>query len=102
RGSGELTALALHAVLDPSRLKSGSVRPAVLTGRYNVELSGDSLSNLDGFASVDLSRADVDGLRVYPSRAKLRFADRRGAGGTLRFGATAAAPPARRAAGPPA
>ncbi|PYP65778.1 MAG: hypothetical protein DMD26_09910 [Gemmatimonadetes bacterium] len=89
RGTGQLTALAVHQLLDPARL-SGAVRPTTLTGRYDVALSGDSLANLEGSAALDLARADVDGLRIFPSTARLRFADRRLFVDTVRLETTAA------------
>lgn len=100
RGSGQLNALAVHQLLDPTRLE-GPVRPAVLTGRYDVALAGDSLANLDGSAAVDLTRADIDGLRIFPSIARLRFASQRLYVDTLRLETTAATVVARGALGLP-
>src|SRR5690348_3731086 len=88
-GIGQTTALAVHQLLDPARLE-GPIKPATLTGRYEVSLSGDSLADLEGTAAVDLARADVDGLRIFPSTARLRFADKRLFVDTLRLETTAA------------
>ena len=90
RGTGQLNGLALHQLLDPARVGPGAVRPVVLTGRYDVALSGDSLANLEGSAAVELARGDIEGLRFYPSNARLRFADRRLYVDTLRVETTAA------------
>jgi translocation and assembly module TamB len=89
RGSGQLNGLAVQQLLDPTRLKS-QVRPMTLTGHYDVALSGDSLANLEGNAAFDVARADIDGLRIFPSTARLRFADKRLHVDTLRLETTAA------------
>ena len=100
-GSGQATTLAVHQLLDASRLKAGVVRPAVVTGRYEVALRGDSLANLDGTAALDVARADVDGLRFFPSTARFRFAERRVFVDSLRVETTAATVVARGALGLP-
>ena len=100
RGSGQVNGLALQQLLDSTRLRS-AVRPTTLSGRYDVALSGDSLSNLEGSAAVDISRADVDGLRIFPSIARLRFAERRVFVDTLRLETTAATALAHGALGLP-
>ena len=100
RGSGQVAGLALHHLLDPARLKS-AVRPTVLTGKYEVALGGDSLADLEGSAAVDLARADVDGLRIFPSVARVRFANQRLLVDTLRLETTAATVFARGALGLP-
>ncbi len=99
-GAGQATGLALHQLLDPARLE-GPVKPMTVTGRYEVGLSGDSLADLEGRAAVDLVRADVDGLRIFPSTARLRFADKRVFVDTLRVETTAATILARGALGLP-
>jgi translocation and assembly module TamB len=99
RGAGQLNALAVHQLVDSTRL--AGVRPLTLTGRYDVALSGDSLTNLVGSAALDVTRADVDGLRIFPSTARLRFADRRVFVDTLRLETTAATVLARGALGMP-
>ena len=100
RGTGQVSALAVSQLLDPTRLGT-EVRPAVLTGRYDVALTGDSLANLDGAAAIDLARADIDGLRIFPSIARLRFANQRLFVDTLRLETTAATLMARGALGLP-
>lgn len=100
RGTGQVTTLAVHQLLDPTRLEGG-VKPATLTGHYDVALSGDSLANLDGSAAIDLARADIDGLRIFPSIARLRFANQRVYFDTLRLETTAATLVARGALGLP-
>lgn len=99
-GTGQLNGLAVHQLLDPSRLE-GDVRPAVVTGRYELALAGDSLANLDGTAAVDITRADVDGLRIFPSVARVRFANQRLYVDTMRLETTAATIVARGALGLP-
>ncbi|HEY7233747.1 MAG TPA: translocation/assembly module TamB domain-containing protein [Gemmatimonadaceae bacterium] len=88
-GAGQLTGLAVHALLDPTRI-NGTVRPATVTGRFDVSLSGDSLADLEGSAAFDVARADVDGLRIFPSNARLRFVNKRLFVDTLRLETTAA------------
>ncbi|HEY2379432.1 MAG TPA: translocation/assembly module TamB domain-containing protein [Gemmatimonadaceae bacterium] len=88
-GTGQATGLALHELLDPTRL-DGPVKPATVTARYEIGLSGDSLPDLEGNVSVDVARANVDGLRIFPSTGRLRFADRRIFVDTLRLETTAA------------
>jgi len=88
-GGGQLNGLAVHQLLDPSRLEGG-VRPATITGRYEVALNGDSLPDLEGSAAFDVTKADVDGLRIFPSTARLRFANKRLFVDTLRLETTAA------------
>ena len=99
-GSGQATGLALHQLLDPARLQ-GPVKPMTITGRYEVGLTGDSVANLEGGANVDIARADIDGLRIFPSVARLRFADKRLVIDTLRVETTAATILARGALGLP-
>ena len=89
-GSGQLTSFAVHQLLDPSKIAGGVIRPAVLTGRYDVALNGDSLANLVGSAAIDLARADVDGMRFFPSIARLRFVAGRIVVDSVRLDATAA------------
>jgi len=100
RGTGQVNGLAVNQLLDSTRLHS-AVRPTTFTGRYDVALSGDSLPDLEGSAAVDLTRADIDGLRIFPSTARLRFADRRLLVDTLRLETTAATILARGALGLP-
>ena len=99
-GTGQVTGLAVHQLLDPARL-AGPPKPMTLTGHYDVSLSGDSLSDLEGTAALDVARADVDGLRIFPSVARLRFADKRLFVDTLRVETTAATILARGALGLP-
>ncbi|HKW47705.1 MAG TPA: translocation/assembly module TamB domain-containing protein, partial [Gemmatimonadaceae bacterium] len=88
-GAGQATGLAVHQLLDPARLE-GPVKPMTLTGHYEVSLSGDSLADLQGTAALDVARADLDGLRIFPSTTRLRFADKRLFVDTLRLETTAA------------
>ncbi len=46
-----------------------------LTGRLTADMRGDSaLASLTGRAVLELERGHVDSVRIYPSRAQLRFA----------------------------
>jgi translocation and assembly module TamB len=89
RGTGQVTDLAVHELLDPARLHSAPL-PMTITGRYDVALAGDSLTNLQGSAAVDITKAGVDGLRIFPSTARLRFGGGRVRVDTLRVETTAA------------
>lgn len=48
-----------------------------INARFDASVSGDSLPTLLGSLGIDLDRSEVDGLRVYPSLARLRFGDGR-------------------------
>ncbi|HEX7123121.1 MAG TPA: translocation/assembly module TamB domain-containing protein [Gemmatimonadaceae bacterium] len=48
-----------------------------LTGLVTLDLTARSPADMRGSAQVELERSIVDGLRVYPSRARARFADGR-------------------------
>src|SRR5918999_3411076 len=84
RGRGVVTAL------DPSKLLARANAPsAVINGRYEIDLAGDSLATLSGWSSIALDRSIFDGLRVYASNARLRFGGRRVLVDTLRVETTA-------------
>ena len=80
--------------LDPSQLV-GQVHapPASLTGNYQLDVRGDTndLRTLAGNATVLLERSDVDGMRLFPSRLRARFADGRMYVDTLRVEGVAGA-----------
>lgn len=72
RGTGQFTAL------DAAQLLAAARSPASnLNGRYEVDVAGDSLANLQGTAFVQLDRSELDSVRVFPSRARVHFADGR-------------------------
>src|SRR5918999_175513 len=92
RGRGVVTAL------NPARLLARpDGTPGSINARYEIDLAGDSLANLTGWSSIALDRSIVDGLRVHPSTARLRFAGRRLLVDTLRLETMAANVPATRA-----
>lgn len=68
RGSGRVVGLR-PALL----LARDSMPPASLTANYEVDLSGDSLANLEGSATVTTERSEFDGVHVFASRARARF-----------------------------
>ena len=61
-----------------------------ISARAAPDLVGDSLATLAGSLAIDVERSDIDGTRVYPSRARLRFADGRLLVDTLRLETAAA------------
>ncbi|HET7459122.1 MAG TPA: translocation/assembly module TamB domain-containing protein [Gemmatimonadaceae bacterium] len=77
RGTGSATGLDLAQLLELPPLKPGAAPPRVpttdLTGDFDVDVSGDSLANLVGPASLTLRRSRVDSVRVYGAQARLRF-----------------------------
>jgi len=74
RGSGRVDAL------DLSRLVAKANTPqAVLTGTYQLDVRADTndIGTLHGSATALLERSQLDGMRVFPSRMRARFADGR-------------------------
>lgn len=71
-GAGTFTNLDVRQLLARSSVPVGT-----FTGRYDVQLTGDSIANLQGTAGLTLSRSEFDGLRIYPSMARVRFGDGR-------------------------
>jgi translocation and assembly module TamB len=87
RGSGRVDGL------DVSRLVAGaSMPPGSMTGTYQLDVRGDTndLGTLRGSASALIERSELDGIRIYPSRMRARFADGRMFIDTLRIESTAA------------
>jgi translocation and assembly module TamB len=79
------------ANLDPRQLLGRPTIPAgSLNGRYDVQLTGDSLANLQGTASVSLGRSEIDSVRIYPSVVRLAFGDGKMRVDTLRIETIAA------------
>ncbi len=65
--------LDLRTLLDTTAMQRTS-----LTGRLTANVHGDTtLASLTGNAQLELERGHIDSLRVFPSRAQLRFADGR-------------------------
>jgi translocation and assembly module TamB len=74
RGTGRLDQLDLAQVLDRPTAPLGFV-----TGSYQIDVRGDTndIGTLVGAASLLVERSELDGVRIYPSRLRARFADRR-------------------------
>jgi translocation and assembly module TamB len=87
RGAGRFDALDLSQLLDQSKTPAGFV-----TGNYQLDVRGDTndLGTLSGGAAVQLERSELDGIRVFPSRLRARFADGRMYVDTLRLESVAA------------
>lgn len=86
-GAGRVDALDVSRLLDLDAAPTGT-----LTGPYalNVRADTSDLGTLTGSASLTLERAEVDGIRVFPSRVRARFANRRLFVDTLRVESSAA------------
>lgn len=86
-GSGRLDSLRFDALMD----KPGVPR-ASITGPYELAVRADTsdFGTLKGTAAVIVERGDFDGLRVFPSRVRATFADRRMRLDTLRLESVAA------------
>lgn len=67
-GEGRFDALDVRALLERPSLASTN-----LNGRYTTDIRGDSLTNLVGPVDVHLDRSLADSIRIFPSRATLRF-----------------------------
>jgi translocation and assembly module TamB len=88
RGSGRVDALDLSKLV----AASDRVPTGFLTGTYQLDVRGDTsdLGTLTGAASALIERSELDGIRIYPSRLRARFADGRMHIDTLRIESTAA------------
>ncbi len=96
RGTGQFSALNV------AQLISGSGAIATrLNGAYQVDVAGDSLANLRGSVGLHVDRSVVDSVRVFPSVARLHFADRRMFVDSLRVETAAATATATGALGLP-
>ena len=77
--------------LDPAVVVAGAGSPTgSLTGNYEVEVSADSLADLTGLANLSLERSEFDGVHVFSSRGRLRFAAGRMSVDTVRLETSAA------------
>ncbi|MEX2152354.1 MAG: translocation/assembly module TamB domain-containing protein [Gemmatimonadaceae bacterium] len=87
RGGGRVDALDLAQLVDKPQTPQGWV-----TGVYQLDVRGDTndLGTLRGNASMFVDRAELDGIRVFPSRLRARFADGRMYVDTLRVESVAA------------
>jgi translocation and assembly module TamB len=68
RGSGRVISANPAAMLVRGNAPRGS-----LNGNFDVNLQGDSLANLAGSAVVSLERSEFDRVKVFTSRARVRF-----------------------------
>ena len=86
-GSGRVDSLRVDALVARGGAPVGS-----LTGPYELALRADTndLGTLTGTAGLFVERGTVDGLRVFPSRVRATFADRRMRIDTLRVESVAA------------
>lgn len=82
RGAGRVEGLDLSQLVAAARVPSSG-----LTGDYQLDVRGDTndLATLRGNATVLLDRSQFDGVRVFPSRLRARFADGRIYVDTLRI-----------------
>jgi translocation and assembly module TamB len=71
-GTIQTTSLDLRALLDSAASPATSLNTSTIA-----DVAGDSLDNLVGSLTVEMDRSSVDGVRIYPSRARLRFVDGR-------------------------
>jgi translocation and assembly module TamB len=87
RGSGRVDQLDLSRLLEMPKAPSGSI-----SGAYQVDVRGDTndLGTLRGVAAAQIERSELDGIRVFPSRVRARFADGRMFLDTLRIESVAA------------
>lgn len=87
RGSGRVEGLDLRQLLSQPQTPA-----AWITGAYQLDVRGDTsdIRTLQGNALVQLERSEVDGIRVFPSRLRARFADGRMYVDTLRVESVAA------------
>jgi translocation and assembly module TamB len=71
-GTGRVANLDLRSLLSYP-----AAPPSALTVRFDTDVAGDSLANLAGRLSLNTERSSLDRVLVYPSLARLRFADER-------------------------
>lgn len=74
RGSGRIDGLDISQLV-----AKVATPPASLTGTYQLDVRGDTndIGTLKGSASMLLERSSFDGVRIFPSRFRARFADGR-------------------------
>jgi translocation and assembly module TamB len=71
-GTGQFATVNLATLLGKPNAPKGT-----LSGHYDLDVAGPTAAALEGAASLDLERTMIDSIRVYPSYARLRFADGR-------------------------
>ena len=72
RGRGTFEALDLHAITLERAVPTTS-----LFGSFVADVTGDSLANLTGNATIDAGRGLIEGSRLYSLRASMNMADGR-------------------------
>ena len=87
RGSGRVDGLHVAQIVEQAGTPAGW-----FTGAYQLDIRGDTndIATLQGSAALQLERSEVDGIRVFPSRLRARFADGRIFVDTLRVESVAA------------
>src|SRR6185503_17863067 len=74
RGRGQFSGVNFSQLLASA---GASLRRGTLSGHYDIDVAGESAAALNGMADVSVERTTFEGVRVYPTRAQLRFADGR-------------------------
>jgi len=69
-GQGDFASLEPGRLLDRANVPAGK-----LNGSYAADVTFGSLATLSGLASVSLDRTTLGGVTIYPSAARLRFAN---------------------------
>jgi translocation and assembly module TamB len=72
RGRGQFSGVNVGGLLAQADLPVGN-----LSGHYDIDVAGESAATLHGTTDVSFERTELDGVRVHPTRAQLRFADGR-------------------------
>src|SRR6185503_8103476 len=71
-GHGQFSALNVASLLDKPTLPKG-----LISGHYDVDVEGETAASMRGSAELNLERTLVENLRVFPSHARVHFADGR-------------------------
>jgi translocation and assembly module TamB len=71
-GRGDFSGLNLAQIVSAPKLPVGTI-----SGQYQVDAAGPTAADMKGAANVEIERTVIDGIRVYPSKAQLAFADGR-------------------------
>jgi translocation and assembly module TamB len=71
-GRGQFSALNLAALLEKP-----AIPLATLSGHYNIDVAGANAATLQGSADLSLDRTVIDSVLIFPSYARVRFADGR-------------------------
>lgn len=71
-GRGSFSALNVGGLLDKPKIPVG-----LLSGRYEADVAGETAAQLQGSVQLDLDATTIDSVRVYPTKARVEFADGR-------------------------